>query len=152
MWLSLLLLADFSGTWALDREASESMEVLLVETQDLSWIQRKMLGSIDVNHVIVQTEEAVVVDVVTDVFTRNSTLYTDGEWRDVTMREGPGKQRTWWDGEVLVTQSKGPLADGTAATYTTRRWTEGTTMYMQLTIVADDGRSWKVKRVFKKTE
>ena len=152
MWLSLILLADFSGTWALDRDASESMDVLLAETQDLSWIERKMMGSVDINHVIVQSDDAVVVDVVSDVFTRSSTLHPDGEWRDVTMRSGPGKQRVWWEGEILVTESKGQLADGTAATYTTRRWTEGTTMYLQLTIVSDDGRSWTARRVFKKTE
>ncbi len=103
--MSRLLAVDLSGSWALDRKAGEDMDTLLVETQDLSWLERQLAGSVDV----------------------------------------------WWEGEVLVVESKGALADGTSALYRTERWIEGDDMFFVLSIDAEDGRSWKVKRVLRRS-
>jgi hypothetical protein len=149
--MSLVVLADLSGTWALDREASEPMETLLTETQELSWIERQLVSSVDVEHVISQDGEAVDVDVVTAIYTRNAKLTTDGEWRDATLRTGPAQQRSYWEGEVLVVVSKGTIADGTDAVYTTRRWVDGDDMFFELHIAASDGREWTSKRVLRRS-
>ena len=143
--------ADMTGRWELDRAASEDMDTLLQETQELSWLERQLAGSVDVTHVIAQQGATVQVDVVAPAFTSSATLVTDKQWRDATLRTGPASQRAWWEGEVLVVESKGSLADGTSALYRTERWIEGDDMFFVLSIDAEDGRSWKVKRVLRRS-
>ena len=152
MLLSLLLLADLTGSWTLDREASEDMDTLLRETQDLSWVERRLAATVDVTHVITQQGDTLEILIVAPVYERKSTLETDKTWRPSTGRNGPTTQRAWWEGEILVVESRGSVADGTPALYRTERSVADDDMTLLLTITAEDGRSWRVKRVLRRVD
>jgi hypothetical protein len=98
---------DFSGTWVIDLNASDSPEPIL-KRLGASWFQRKLATSLKVEAVYRQTKDRLTIVTRAPVLSRTEELRLDG--RPVTETEsltGPYTERTFWsaDGTRLISIS-----------------------------------------------
>lgn len=150
--LALAAPIDLSGTWVLDKEASDSVDELL-KSQGVSWAQRKVVAGLDVTQVISQSGDSVTVAVDTSKKDRTETLVADGVARQVTSDEGATATVTHsWQGSALVTRSSGVDKQGRQAETTITRTLEdgGGTLRQLIEFSADDGTTASAARIFRK--
>lgn len=155
----LLLLAiafaatvDFSGTWELDKEASDDFDALL-KAQGASWAERKLAKGISVTQVITQSGDTVTVELQTTVKDSTHVLEVDGVPREITGPEGGTSTVTnAWVGEAMVTTTTGTDKNGNpvGSTVTRTLSDDGHTMTQTLEVLALDGKTYKADRIFRK--
>lgn len=162
MWATLLLVGpvlagvhpDFSGRWLLDSGASQSMDAILA-AQGRTWMERKLYDSVSITQVITQTEKELVIVIESSAApSRTEHLSLDGtNQTKETARAGTVITRTWWESDkTLTTSTQMKLADGSPADWIIRRSLadEGKTLIQAVELVAQDGRKWTSRRIFRK--
>ena len=145
---------DFTGTWALDKAASDSMDPVF-QLQGISWAKRKLGANLDAKQEISQHEDNLVI--VFDNLVGNVTqkLYFDGVPRASVNPAGHDATFTssWsQDGKFLVATGPVKTHDGTTAITTERRSLspDGRTLTLHVEVALPDGRKAAVNRVFRK--
>lgn len=144
---------DFTGTWVLDLDASESVEPLLA-AQGRSWVERKAANSVVITQVVTQTEETITLDVTSVATNRHDELKPGTGWQpSKTDRAESAKTRVLWseDGQSLITETLMTFEGGEQATMKTTRsmTTDGQTTYMLLEFIKG-GVHERSKRVLRK--
>lgn len=143
---------DFSGTWQLDRAASDSMEPLL-KAQGISMVERKIASSLDITQVIQQAEDTLDLEVKSTAKNVVQKLIVDGESRRIESdRTGPSMVSHRWKGTVLITHSIGADPDGVPIRTTITRSLDdgGATMTQTIVQTTDNGTPITVRRVFRR--
>lgn len=163
MWVVCLLLAgpllagshpDFSGRWLLDSGASQSMDAILA-AQGRTWMERKLYDSVSITQVITQTDKELVIVIESSAApSRTERLNLDGSNQTKeTARAGTVTTRTFWESDTtLTTSTKMKLADGSPADWIIRRSLSdgGQTLVQAVELVAQDGRKYTSRRIFRK--
>ncbi len=139
---------DLSGTWALDLEASDSLDPLM-KARGMGWMKRKLAANMEVTQVIVQQGDTLEVQLLSAVRTESMTLHVDGKTREETTSEGPSQVSHRWSGDALETRSEA-VRDGVSTTARIVRTVEdgGKTMRQRME-VRIDGVEFVVNRVFR---
>lgn len=145
---------DFTGTWELDLEASDSMEEIL-KAQGRSWAERKAAGNMSVTQRITQTKDqmTIAIDSVANKSTEVLRLDGTAETKE-TPKMGTVQTHTSWDGDsVLVTVVDMKLSDGDPATMVMRRQLrdQGKTMVMQIEMRLKDGKVLSANRILRRS-
>ncbi|HEX4145646.1 MAG TPA: hypothetical protein VHY91_19225 [Pirellulales bacterium] len=97
---------DFSGSWQLNVEASDSLDPIL-EAIGLSFIERALVNNTVVTHVIRQTADELTIDVQTSFFSRTDHLPLNGQPADTLDPSGrPVESVSAWsdDGRRLISK------------------------------------------------
>lgn len=142
--------ADLSGTWQLDRKASDSPEELL-QAQGVGFMKRKAAAGLDVTQNITQEGDQLTIQTVTSANTKTDTIEVDGETRSVQGKRGTAKVRHEWRGEVLVTTSTMPMKDGEGQIVTQRSLSDdGKTLTQRIELTRPDGSKVSLNRIFRK--
>ena len=145
---------DLSGTWVLDYKASDPMDDLL-KAEGFSVIERRLYAHVGVTLTIQQKSEQVVIHVQTAVVNDDEVLRTDGtqQSREV-FHIGHVVSRTHWDdgGKALITLTELKAGDGSPANGTVKRTLadNGRSLLQHLTLQLHDGRTIKVKAVYRR--
>ncbi len=143
--------ADFSGTWSLDRDASDSPEPLL-KAQGVGWMKRKAAAGMDVTQNITHQGDKLTIETVTSARTKTDTLQVDGETRTVEGDKGAAQVRHEWQGEVLVSTSALQTKDGPGTLVVHRKLSDdGQTLEQRIALTLADGSTVEIARVFRKS-
>ncbi len=145
IWMSMAvaLAADLSGSWALDPDASESLEPFL-EAQGVGRLQRRLAASTAPVATITQAHDTVTITLTDRLGERTDVLRVDGIVRDTETRDGTVPCRSSWVGEDL--QTRCTLSSG-ELTVTRRRAEDTLTQVLQL---ATPHETISVRRVFRR--
>ena len=152
--LALQQAPSFTGTWVLDRAASDPMEEMMT-AEGLSAIERKMYSRLSEKLEIEQAPAEVVIKTTTSIVTDTQHLVMDGspQTRDV-FRLGSVTSRTNWDPDhkTLVTLTDLTGGDGNPAHGTVRRSIEdkGQTLLQVLTLEVSDHRVISARRIYRR--
>lgn len=144
---------DFSGTWALDKRASDSIDDIL-KAQGVSWFKRKAVGGLSVTQRVVQKGTLLDVVIESSVKTQAHQWVVDGEPHTRTLDDGREATSTHrFEGGALVTTTTGLSVGGDAYTLVSRRSLadEGQTTRLDLACTID-GSTTKATRVFRREE
>jgi hypothetical protein len=145
---------NFTGTWVLDRAASESMDEMMT-AEGLSSLERKLYSRLAETLAIEQTPTEVIIKTTTSIVTDTQNLITDGSphTREV-FRIGQVTSRTNWDadGKTLVTETELTAGDGSPAHGTVRRSLEdkGASLIQVLSLELADHKVIKARRVYRR--
>jgi len=141
---------DFSGTWVLDVDASDSPDDFL-KLQGVSMLERKAVARIVVTLTIDQTPEKVSVGVSSAVKTETQEQVMDGTVRTQTTDTGPAQVKHYWSDEgAMITVMTAANKDGEPITQVTTRTLSGATMTQVISATAADGSSVSMNRTFRK--
>ena len=142
---------DLTGTWTLDKSASESVDAIL-KAQGLGMIERKVAGSMAVTQVITVEGDTVTLQIKSTHKDETQTLLVDGAQRVVAGDLGDSNVSHVWSGDALATTSDAVAKDG-GATHTTITRTvveDGQTMNQHIEMVMGDGTTHTATRVFRR--
>lgn len=152
--LAALALAapNFTGTWTLDLDASQSVDALLAAS-GASWPERAAAGTLSVTQQITQDPKQVRLDFDSALVERSEVLVPDGVPRTFTGKNGTGTVATSWKGDALVTVSDLPTASGQRLKLTATRTLEdgGRTLRQRLELRTPDGQVVVADRIFRLT-
>ena len=145
---------DFSGAWTLDSRASDPVEELL-KAVGRSWLERKAASSARVTQRIVQTDDALTIEVDSTLRSTTEVLRTDGSIRTLTNEKGNQvSSRTFWseDGAALITSTDAVLANGDRGRFVITRTIEdgGRTLRQRLELHMPDGRVLAADRILRR--
>ncbi len=143
---------DFSGTWLLDLEASDSFDPILA-AQGIPQFQRRAINNASVTQVITQTDSALTIEAKTAFGSRQEDLNFDGQTRTVSSQLGTGATRSFWESNgALVTTFSGTSNQGRPIDATVSRSLadNGQTMVQTIELQAADGSTFIADRVFRK--
>ena len=142
--------ADLSGTWSLDKSASDSPDAFL-KAQGVSWIKRKAAAGMDVVLNITQDGNAVTIETVTSAQTKKETIQVDGETRTVEGDKGAARVQHQWKSDTLVT-TMNTSGKQEATIVTVRALSDdGMTLTQSVTMTKADGTMVTMRRVFRKS-
>lgn len=145
---------DFSGSWELDKDASDSMDAIF-DLQKISWVKKKMGANLDAKPVIRQTSEGLIIAFDNVAGKTTQHLYFDGK-EHLTQNPAGHDARftsTWSkDGKALISTGPSITEDGLKGTLTeVRELSEDkTTMILTVSVKLANGKSASVRRVFRK--
>lgn len=141
---------DFTGTWVLDVDASDSPDDFL-KMQGVSMLERKAVARIVVTLTIEQTPETVTVGVSSAVKTETQEQVMDGTVRTQTTDTGPAQVKHYWSDEgAMITVMSAANKNGEPITQVTTRTLNGATMTQVISATAADGSSVSMNRLFRK--
>lgn len=144
---------DFTGTWELDLDASDSVEAIM-KAQGRSWAERKIADNLVVTQTITQSAETMVVEVTSTVKDKREVLKLDGS-EEVKKTDDAGSvvSRTFWQagGTQLVTENIMTLADGAKVNMVLTRFLEeeGKVMRQDISLKLSDGQVLTARRVLR---
>jgi hypothetical protein len=143
--------ANFSGTWVLDLDASDSFAPLL-ESYGVGPAQRRLVDNTQVTQVISQSERALTITVKTPYNTRTEEILLDGTPQSQQGQLGSYTATSRWseDGSMIVSEAVLNGQNGESANFTMRRFLEDNMMIQQMQLQFQDGRIYSVDRVFRK--
>lgn len=142
---------DFSGTWELDRKASESLDDIL-KVQGISYIKRKVVGALDVTQRIQQSATTLNVEIETVRGTRQTKWVADGEPRPRTRADGlEVLDAHVIEGEAFVTTTTGKTSKGVPFTLISRRTVleDGKTTAIDVACTVE-GTTHEARRLFRR--
>jgi len=141
---------DFSGTWVLDIDASDSPDEYL-KAQGASLLERKAVSSMVVTLTIAQTPEKVTVNVSSAVKSDLQEQVMDNTVRTETTDTGPAQVKHYWTDEGAMTSVMSVAnKDGEPVTQVTTRTLSGATMTQVISVTKADGTSVSMNRIFRK--
>jgi len=149
---SVAAAADFSGAWAIDEAASQSMDPVLA-LQDVSWVKRKLAESMDHEQVAVQTDTGLTITYDNLVGPVVQELFFDGQPHASVNPAGlPTTFIAIWQDEALV--ATGPVTndDGREGYLKEHRTlsADGETMTILVTVAVEGAGEATVRRVFRR--
>ncbi len=126
---------DFTGTWQLDRKASDSVDPIL-KAQGVGWLKRRIIGGLDMTQRIQQSGSTIDVVMETSAKTETHHWIVDGKPHVRTLDDGREATSVHhFEGPGLVTTTTGISEGGDPYTLHTTR------------TLADDGQTMKVALV-----
>ncbi len=137
--------SSLEGTWKINKEASSNVDALL-KFQGRSFIERKMMKSLDITQVISVSSNEIIIKVITSLKTKSIKLYVDGKVHRKKNTEGEYvsiKCTSSANGVVIVSSH-----EKNGITAETRRYTVGDRMITRIKMTDLDGRSVSATRVF----
>ncbi|MEN0066564.1 MAG: lipocalin/fatty-acid binding family protein [Myxococcota bacterium] len=141
---------DFTGTWQLDRKASESLDPIL-KAQGVSYIKRKVVDGLSVTLEIQHSDSTFDVKVVTSRKTAQQKWVADNTPRAETRDGREITSRHAFVEDALVSTATGIAPSGDAFEMTTTRLIseDGQTMTLKLACEVD-GKTTNATRVFRR--
>lgn len=145
---------DFSGSWELDSDASDSMDAIF-NLQKISWLKKKFGAKLDAKSVIKQTSEGLSITFDNLAGKTTQHLYFDGKEHLTKNPAGhDARFSTTWskDGKVLTSTGPSITKDGLNGTLTEVRTLseDNATMFLTISVKLPNGKSASVRRVFRK--
>lgn len=157
MWSLLLPLAlanptQMSGTWTLDREASDSVDAILA-ARGISWPIRQAAQYSEVTQVFTFSADTLHIHVNSSLRDTEEDLRLDGTRQSRTTDRGePVTLWTVWEGEALVTTSLITGPDGATTRFVITRRVEQEGAVMRQTMLWDppEGPTLSADRIFRR--
>jgi hypothetical protein len=144
---------DFSGTFALDLAASDSLDALL-KAQGASWLERQAAARASVTQVVRHRGDSLAITVKSSLGTRTNQVRIGGGWETKQGERGQARTRTDWaaDGQSLVTRTELPQKKGPPVVLTVRRSLAdgGRTTVQLLELRAQDGARYRARRILRR--
>lgn len=153
-WTAPAFAVDFSGTWALDVNASGSMDPIL-ELQGVSWARRKLAERLDARVRITQVGDRLTAVYDNVLGKQEQVLVFDGMPHETVNPAGIATtfSTSWRDGETRLVSS-GPCTsdEGATSTLTETRTlsADGMTLTLMLQVSTADGRKASATRILRK--
>lgn len=144
--------AELSGTWSLDREASDDVGALL-EARGYPWVLRQAAQHSQVTQTFTFSGDELNIHVVTSLRESNDLLLTNGARQTRTTDRGEAAEYwTRWSDDALVTTSVITSSDGQVARFIVSRRVEadGAVLRQTMTYQPPDGRVLSADRVFRR--
>lgn len=144
---------NFTGTWKLDRAASDPMREML-KAQGYNALEVSILERVPVTQVMTPTPDGLAIEIRSTIIRTSELLHFDGQARsEKNSVLGPVVRLSRWlpDGRHLLTLTRYHAKCGLAAEMTVTRTIAGTerSRLMQETSVRlADGREFKARQVF----
>jgi hypothetical protein len=96
---------DLSGTWVLDKQASEDLDPIL-QASGASWLERQAAKGVKVTRIIKQDGDTLHIEVDSSAKDSEETVTVDGVSRQRTSDRGRVATVTHrWDGDAWVSES-----------------------------------------------
>lgn len=140
----------FTGTWVLDKQASDSLDPLL-QAQGVGWFKRKAAAGLDVTQVIEVEGDTVHIEVQSSLKSGAETVQLDGVARERVGEQGPARVAHRWEAETWVTtsQASSPAGEPLRTTLTRSLSDEGQTMTQRIQVEIG-GQTLSLDRVFRR--
>ena len=142
---------DFTGSWQLDSEASDSLDEIL-KAIGLSIFERTLVNNTVVTHVIQQTDDEFVIEIKTSFFGRTDRLPTNGQLAETTDPGGRAVESTsrWSDdGERLISKIN-VVKDKQRFTLTRSMDKANDRMDVLIEFFAADGKTMSARRIYRR--
>lgn len=143
---------DFSGTWLLDEDASDSVDPIL-KAQGVSWFKRKIMGGLKLTQRIRQSGNTLDVTFVTSAKTQQHEWIVDGKPHVRTLDDGREATSTHrFEAGKLVSETTGISKGGDPYTLLATRSLEDGGQTAKVALVCTvKGQMFRVTRVFRRS-
>ncbi|OAI42251.1 hypothetical protein AYO41_04540 [Verrucomicrobia bacterium SCGC AG-212-E04] len=144
---------NFTGTWKLDRSASDPMREML-KAQGYNALEVSILERVPVTQIMTQTPGGLAIEVRSTVVKTSEQLHFDGQQRaDKSNVLGPLTRLCRWsaDGRQLLTTTRYNAKSGMGAEMTVTRTIAGaerSRLLQETSVRLSDGREFKARQVF----
>ncbi|NJK61712.1 MAG: hypothetical protein HC921_02625 [Synechococcaceae cyanobacterium SM2_3_1] len=146
--------ADFTGTWHLDNEASDSFDEIM-KAEGLNMIARNFAARLKVTQEIVQSDSHLTITARTKWGAHTTDASLNGETEIKTNRQGKEYRAChYWDpdGTTLITKVESTHPDGRPIETIVRRFLEdgNATMVQQVELRYSTGEIYSARRIFRR--